>query len=368
MRLDAFIEAEMQAIVEEAVAFARTIASLTEEDEAEVRNHIPKILENIARDLRTAQSEAASIAKSRGEAAARLGTDADIHGLQRAKIGLSIAQVLAEYRALRSSVLRLWLEKCTPDEDSIRDVGRFNEAIDEAISESVRAFVTETENRRQLFLAALGHDLRGPLHAITLATNAIAIAGQQKSAKLIDVLKKGTSRIAELLDSLLDFNLIGLGGRMTLNKATADLQQHCEEELYLSRAASPGVSIEFVASGNCEGEFDASRMREALGNLLSNAIKHGIACQPILVELRGTPDAIHLTVSNAIDGTIPASELALLFEPMRRRAGKSQSNERSHLGLGLFITKEIAKAHGGDVTATCDRNQISFTLSIPRAE
>lgn len=367
MRLDAFIEQDMQAIVEEAVAFARSLAALTEEDEAEVRDHIPKILEKIARDLRTTQSEEASIAKSKGQAAGRLGTEADSHGLQRAKVGLSIEQVLAEYRALRSSVLRLWAKKFAPERTSIADIGRFNEAIDEAIAESIRAFVVETENRRRLFLAALGHDLRGPLHAISLAADTLTAPDLPKSPIAIDILRKGTSRLSGLLDSLLDFNLVGLGGKMKLSKSATDLEQHFEDELHLLRAASPGVQIDWVVLGDCVGTLDSSRMREALANLVSNAIKHGTPSQPVRVELQGLPTTIKLTVSNAIDEPIPASELAMLFEPLRRKAGKSQSAERSHLGLGLFITREIANAHGGEVIGACHGSTISFTLSIPKA-
>lgn len=365
MRLAAFIERAKERILGDAVVFARTLTVLTEADEGQIRDHIPEMLQNIVDDLRRSQSEIASIAKSQGRAAAAdIRSQADTHGLQRARAGLSIDQLLAEYRALRSSVLRLWGEELIPDQDAFRDIGRFNEAIDQAIAESVRAFASETEFRRQLFLAGLGHDLRGPLQAIGLTASAIAYKGPPSIHAYTSVLTRSAERMSGLLDSLLDYNLVGLGGAMTVKRSKVDLKVECEEEVEILRAALPKANIELTVAGDCWGEFDSSRIREALGNLVSNAAKHGVDSQPVEIKVHGAQHAVVLTVSNAIEEPIPSAELALLFEPMRRRA-KAHSSDRKNLGLGLFITKEIAKAHGGEALALCNGDKISFTITIP---
>lgn len=162
------------------MVFARTLAPFTAADDHRIRNHLPKLWQVIVKDLRQTQTVAASIAKSHGQAlaAARL-TEADLHGHQRAEMGLTIVHLLAEYRALRSSVLRLWMEEHAPGSGDVDDIGRFNEAMDQAIAESVRAFALETENRRQLFLAALGHDLRNPLNAVALTAQAAPSASRR---------------------------------------------------------------------------------------------------------------------------------------------------------------------------------------------
>lgn len=161
MQLAKFVEGAAEEILQEAVAFARTLDPLKDLPEVELRNHIPKLLQAITADLGSVQSRRESIAKSRGEAAAPAHeTAAQTHGLQRAHRGLTIAQVVAEYRALRSSVLRLWGEAHPPDKDAIRDIGRFNEAIDQAVAESVQFYAAEKERWQQIFLGILGHDLR----------------------------------------------------------------------------------------------------------------------------------------------------------------------------------------------------------------
>lgn len=372
MRLSDFIEATEKAIVGEAVAFARTIAVLAPEEEAVLVNHIPEMLRTISADLRSSQSTTTSIAKSHGmAAAAHHYTEADGHGKQRALAGLSIDQLLAEYRALRSSVLRLWAAHDSPGAEAIQDIGRFNEAIDQAIAESVRAYAKETESRRQLFLAALGHDLRSPLNAAALTAAALtheAAKGAPPNASYMKVLGRSVARMAKLLESLLDYNLVGLGLAMTLRKSASDLAVECEEEIQILRAANPDATIDLVSEGDCSGQFDESRVREALGNLVSNAVRHGVASEPVRVSMRGNEFEVEISVTNAVDQPISAKELALLFEPLRRGAKKSPSGERTHLGLGLFITQEIAKAHGGHITPVSVDTSVCFRLVLPKGQ
>jgi signal transduction histidine kinase len=207
--------------------------------------------------------------------------------LQHAQLGLSIEQLLLEYRALRASVLRLWGEQHAPDGYTVGDVGRFNEAIDQALAESVRTFVAETESRKQIFLAALGHDLRGPLNAVVLTTDALVFDGPPELRLYTDVLARSTRRMTRLLASLLDYNLVGLGGHMELHCSELDLGQECNEELQILSAAFPTARIEVTLEGSLCGKFDASRVREALANLVSNAVQHGVASHLVQVELRG---------------------------------------------------------------------------------
>lgn len=370
MGLADFIDAEADLIVAEAVAFARTLAVLSESEEAVLRNHIPEILRIIALDMRTSQTNAASIAKSHGlAAAAHLYSEADYHGKQRAQAGLNIDQLLAEYRSLRASVLRIWNARHPDEPDAVKDITRFNEAIDQAISESVRTFAKEVDSRRQLFLAVLGHDLRGPLNAASLTSTAInnlVPAGPSQLAGLSKVLGRSVKRMAKLLDTLLDYNLVGLGRKMALDRSRIDLQPECEEEVEILRAAFPHVRIQLAMAGDCGGEFDESRIREAISNLVSNAAKHGVTTKPIQVALQGLSETVELTVSNAIEHPLSRAELEALFEPMRR-GSHTRDASRSSLGLGLFITQEIAKAHGGQVLATSSDELIYFKIMLPKA-
>jgi signal transduction histidine kinase len=364
MQLATFIEVARVPILEGAVAFARTIPALRETEERTLRDHLPQLLEAISADLRSPQSRTESIAKSQGEApVAASQTAAQAHGLMRAQGGITIEQVVAEFRALRSSILRLWGETCSPGPDAIDDIGRFNEAIDQAVAESVQVFAQERERLRQIFLGVLGHDLRGPLNAVALTVELMRVQASAPPAQTA-LLARGIKRMTSLLDSLLEYTRTSLDAGMALECTPVNLGAACAEELELLRAAHPAARIEFEAAGDTEGVFDSSRVREALANLVSNAIHHGDPSEPKVVRVEGDAAAVRVSVENA--GEIPAQELELLFEPLRRSGTPSSKAERTHLGLGLFIARQIARAHGGEVTGTCEGRRVRFAIELPK--
>lgn len=129
MRLAEFLETDREPILSAAADYARTIPALASTDEETLRDHLPHLLEAISADLRRNQSRTESIAKSHGRAPAMEGiTSAQTHGLLRARRGITIEQLVAEFRALRSSILRLWLDRHVADASTIEDISRFNEA------------------------------------------------------------------------------------------------------------------------------------------------------------------------------------------------------------------------------------------------
>ena len=212
MRLAEFIEANVKAIVDEAVVFSRTLLPAAGHlDEAALRDHLPMILEAIARDLRTDQSDEQELRKSQGLAPAADGGNtsaAQTHALLRAKAGFDVMQMVSEYRALRASVLRKWLRSPDArDETAIGDIVRFNEAVDQAVAESVSNFTAEAERWRNVFLAVLGHDLRGPLNAVLLTAEVLTTLGTDaRTSAVAERLMKSGQRMRELLDSLLDYS------------------------------------------------------------------------------------------------------------------------------------------------------------------
>ncbi|MGJ7614139.1 MULTISPECIES: sensor histidine kinase [unclassified Variovorax] len=368
MQIANFLESARGEILAESIAYARTILRLKDEDEATLRDHLPSVLEAISRDLRTAQSRTESIHKSHGLSSVAAGPDsaAETHGVLRARSGLTIEQVFAEYRSLRSCVLRLWADNAPHGPDAVRDVGRFNEAIDQALAESVRTYAGEVERWQQIFLGVLGHDLRGPLNAIALSAELIAAKAPPELGLPTATLSKSTRRMASLMDSLLQYNMAGLSGGMPVERKPTDLEVACKEELEMLRAALPGAQIELVTQGNTRGEFDASRVREAVGNLVTNAVKHGVPGAPVIVRIDGDDATARLSVENATAHDITSNEMEQLFEPLRRGAAKGPGSDRSNLGLGLFIVRQIAKVHGGDVHGECVSKRVKFTMTLPK--
>jgi signal transduction histidine kinase len=366
MRLAEFLETAHVSILEAAVAFARTMPVLKDIKEHVLRDHLPEILNVISADLRTPQSRTESILKSQGNAAPSSSqTSAQTHGLMRAKVGLSIEQLVAEFRALRSSVLRLWGEAYAPGPNTIEDISRFNEAIDQATAESVHFYAEERERWRNLFLGVLGHDLRGPLNALSLTIQMICLDDGEPTERT-RLLMRGVTRMTLLLDSLLEYSSTNLGVGMTLQRTRADLGKECAEEIELLRAAHPTARIGYEVSGDVDGGFfDVSKVREALTNLVSNAVKHGTGSEPTVVKVEGDEQSVRISVENA--GDIPSEEIDMLFEPLYQRSTPSVHTDRTHLGLGLFIVRQIARAHGGEASGTCNDGRVRFVIELPKA-
>ena len=336
---------------------------------ATLRDHAEQILHAIAQDLRTAQSPAEQLAKSWGQAAplpSAEHTAAQTHALLRAASGFTMQQMVAEYRALRASVLGLWMDLYPPGPEAIEDIGRFNEAVDQAVAESVDFFAHETERWRSVFLGVLGHDLRGPLNAILLTSQLIfrLSDGTPVSEPTARLIRSG-ERMKELLDDLLDYSRTSLDMGIPVFPMPVDLAAVCCEEVELQRAALPGSTIEFTMDGPTQGVWDASRIKQVVSNLVTNAARYGYAGTPIVVRLEGDDANVRLSVKN-LGPTILREALQTLFEPLRRGTGRDASNERSSMGLGLFIVRQVAQAHGGMVSADSADGQTVFTVVLPR--
>lgn len=364
MRLAQFIRHAQEDILAESLAFATQIPALSGSAISVLRNHLPIVLNTIALDLEAPQSRTQSIDKSLGHAAAPLHeTAAQSHGTLRARIGLDIEQLVAEYRVLRSCVLRLWAQACPPDQYVIEDTMRFNEAIDQAVAESVAFYAAEKECWRNLFLAVLGHDLRDPLHALLLTAELMERKGQ--SGPMAGALVRNARRLRSLLDSLLEYTQLTLGVGTQTALECVNLGTQCEEEIEILHRAFPDRDIVFATSGDTQGLFDSSRVRQALANLVSNAVHHSPKGSPITVAVTGRPEAVEISTRNPAE-PLAQEVLDTLFEPLRRNADKNEDST-GHLGLGLFIVREITKAHLGEVTARTTEGTIEFKMVLPKS-
>lgn len=364
-----FLEVASEPILSAAVAHARTLPALATADEAVLRDHLPELLRAITADLRRPQSRRESIEKSHGNAAlAQDETAAQTHGLARARSGLTTSQLVAEFRALRSSVLRLYGDAHATGPGAVEEIGRFNEAIDQAVAESVAFHEAELERWRQIFLGVLGHDLRGPLNAISLAGRLITLQASPAISAHAATLMHGVERMTALLDSLLELNRAGLGQPMALRREPSDLYEACTAEVELLRTAFPGATIDLKAQGDARGAFDASRIRQALSNLVTNAIKHGSPADPVMVTLEGQESAVLLSVENVGLAEVLPGEIERWFEPLHRKDAQSAGLRHAHLGLGLFIVRQIARAHGGEVEGWAAARAIRFTITLPKAQ
>lgn len=370
MRLADFIDANIPAILVEWEAFASSLLPAAAGlDAAALRDHAEQILHAVAKDLRTSQTREEQSTKSKGRAIALAGTTetaAQTHALLRAVGGFTIRQLVSEYRALRASVLSLWSDAWEYGPHAMEDVGRFNEAIDQAIAESVDYFTSEVDRWRAVFLGVLGHELRGPLNAILLTSKLVAALGAgtpitEHTGKLLH----SGERMRLLLDDLLDYNRASLDIGIRVSRMPIDLAAVCAEEIEELRAAQPNATIEFAAAGATNGSWDASRIKQVLSNLVINAAKYGDRDGLIRADLRDGGSEVHLSVENT-GPSIPKEQMNFLFEPLRRSVSADSQAERESLGLGLFIVRQVALAHGGSVTAESAGGRTRFTVTLPK--
>lgn len=171
-------------------------------------------------------------------------------------------------------------------------------------------------------------------------------------------------RLEALLDSLLEYNKSRLGVGMAIQRRKVNLARLCREEVDLLQRALPHVKIVLDAAGDTGGQFDGSRVREALANLVFNAAQYSPAGTPVAVAVRGHDHAVELSTENESE-PIPSEVLQTVFEPLRRHS-TAASGPRRNLGLGLFIVREIARAHGGDATVSMAGRRVSFKVLLPK--
>ena len=372
MRLADFILRDMEVVLVQWEAFAAAqLPAAANMQSLALRDHAEQILQAIATDLATYQSREAQTTKSLGGKPALVGapeTAAQTHAILRAKSGFNITQLAAEYRALRASVLRLWTDAYPlSDADQFEDVMRFNEAIDEALAESISFFNSQVEQARNLLLGMLGHDLRSPLQTIQVTATYLAAlnAGAQVSDAAARLINSG-SRMKALLDDLLDFNRTKLGLGININPTPIDAARVFTDELSLLRAAHADRQLDFHVDGDTRGIWDAMRMRQVLSNLVVNAIKYGADDTPVHVALDGDAEQLRFEVRNK-GPTIDREILQSIFDPLRRASGRDgRYDGRDSLGLGLYIARQIVEAHGGGIDARSDETQTVFAVWVPR--
>lgn len=374
MRLSIFILSNLDEILQEWVEFAGSLAPLADADKVELRDHALEVLKVIAADLETPQAEKQSIAKSKGLGPiATLDTPAEIHAAARMSSGLNSDQVMAEFRALRSSVLRLWASSVavtTPEE--IQDMVRFNEAIDQAQSESMARYSKLLRDAQSLFLAILGHDVRSPLGAVSMGAQ-VLLHDQTLPAKVLKVALRvfnSSKRVDEIVRDLLDFSTSHLGGGIPIDPYTVDLMEICHNVVEEARTFHPDRKIEFQADGDLTGVWDGPRLAQAFSNLISNAVQHGKPEGTIHIAIEAGKGDILFAVQNEAD-IIPAAKLRTLFDPVKsfaiRPASERTMSRVQNLGLGLYVVKEIVKAHEGQISVTSTQETgVKFSIRLPR--
>jgi signal transduction histidine kinase len=223
--------------------------------------------------------------------------------------------------------------------------------------------IQETGELREQFIAVLGHDLRNPLASIDACGHLLLRTPlNEKALMLVGLMQNSVTRMASLIDNVLDFARGRLGAGLTLT-ADADLplEPVLDQVVAELRLAWPERQLDVNFDIACPVSCDRGRLAQLLSNLLGNAMTHGDPASPIRVESHATATLFELSVTNG--GTpIPPKMLERLFQPFFR--GDVRDSQQG-LGLGLYIASEVARAHGGRIDVNSDDSETRFTFTMP---
>jgi signal transduction histidine kinase/CheY-like chemotaxis protein len=400
MRLASWIAGNIEPILAEWEDFARRIwPGDVQALPAELRDDAERILHAAVHDMRRASSRAEQskksgdiahaeeIGKGRGSNGA-----SEVHRTGRVGSGCEMLAVIAGFRALRASVLRLWNENvpypCSKED--LDDVTCFNEAMDQSLTFAVASFLNKNEfshaatlaaeqksredaeaaNRaKDLFLATLSHEIRTPLNAI-VGWLTILRGGKCDPADLMEglaVMERNARVQVQLMEDVLDISRI-VSGKLHLDLRPCDLAEAIQSGVATVRQAAEARQILLklqLDPGANEVVCDSVRIQQVVWNLVSNAVKFTPQRGTVGVRLECIQSNLQITVTDTGQG-IEADLLPHIFDRFRQ-ADSSRRRRFSGLGLGLSIVKHIVEAHGGSVQADSAGagNGSTFTVRLP---
>jgi signal transduction histidine kinase len=373
MRMSQFLLENIEPILAEWEEFARTIPDKPERSRVQLLDHAREMLVVIAHDMETEQSSVEQHDKSRGRrvrAPPAADSPAQSHGGERLEQGFTINEIVSEYRAIRASVVRLWTLKMGSG-SNLLELIRFNEAVDEAMTESVARYTSRIERERTLLIGALGHDLRNPLGVATQSAQILTVvsASENARARAVTRILSSNKRMAEMITDLLEFASTQLGERLPVTCAPMSMRDACQLAIDEIAVLHPQRTFNLDAQGVLLGNWDGGRIGQMLSNLIGNAAEHGFPNTPIRVSCYESDGHVLVEVQNQ-GPPIPESQRHRIFEPLARGPSETRGATHRggrHLGLGLYIACEIAKAHGGTIKlASSAQTSTVFTVHLPR--
>jgi len=283
---------------------------------------------------------------------------------------LGLKEMVEQCSNLRASLLRRWVAAHhTPSLTDVRVLIELNRAIDQTLVEAIAHARIGARRKREVFLAVLGHDLRTPLGALVTASEYLVARGKltERDLRLATMIRRSGRRMTNLVDDLLNFARCRLGDGIPINRSHTDLEALGREIVEEAKAAHPECELRFEARGELQGGWDAGRLGEALSNLIENAVLHG-ANEPVTVTLIGADDEVVASIHNA-GSTIPREDQRRIFDAFVHGATtEATCHPGNGLGLGLYIAREIARAHGGSiVVSSSSQSGTTFNVHLPRA-
>jgi PAS domain S-box-containing protein len=229
-----------------------------------------------------------------------------------------------------------------------------------ALAEKAR--IQEFQER---FLAILGHDLRNPLASIDMGAGILRESLSDPAAiRVLDRMQSSSSRMTRMIEQILDLTRSRLAGGLEMFPEPVDLRLTLTRIVDEMRAAFPARSVTLDCPP-LHGTWDRDRLEQVFSNLIGNAILHGDPNAPVTIRAAADAPQVQVSVHNH-GAAIPPEIVTTLFNPFRRGERESRTSKTAGLGLGLYISHEIVRAHGGtiDVQSTAAEGT-TFRISMP---
>lgn len=224
----------------------------------------------------------------------------------------------------------------------------------------------EAEQFQRNVLGIVGHDLRTPLTTIKTSSYLLERGGglDGTQARLVSRIGAACARIQQVIAILVDYAQASGGRAVPIRPRACHLGAICRGVADEAEGARPGRTVRCGGDGDPSGEWDPDRVEQALANLVSNALEHGAPDAPVDVRWRGGAERVEIEVANA-GPAIPPDLLPRIFDAFRR-GDRERARRTGGLGLGLFIARAIAVAHGGGIEVRSAEGRTAFTLHLPR--
>lgn len=249
------------------------------------------------------------------------------------------------------------------------DEGRLIAAVGTAADVGERVAYEQERERtarfREQLLGVVGHDLRSPLTAIRLCATAVATRATDPVAKgAVSTILSSATRAERLIAQLLDFTRVRLGGGLMLVRQPLDLVALVDDVVDELLVTHRGREVHVTGAEEARGEWDGDRIQQVVSNLVGNALRHGPSDDRVTVSIAALEHEIFLSVHNGGE-PIPEELRERLFDPFSQ--GGRSPDRRDGAGLGLYIVREIVRAHDGvvEVSSTAE-DGTTFVVRLPR--
>lgn len=233
------------------------------------------------------------------------------------------------------------------------------------VADEVTAAAARATRFSELFASMVNHEMRNALNVMSTAASLLELrAESEKIATPVQRIAVSAGRMERMLSQLVDFTRIELDGALVLIRELVEPTE-LVEDLISELPEEHRNRIAFKDSSDAQGSWDRDRVKQALSTLIANALQHGVPNAIVRVTIgaeSGNGSDREVSIEIESEGEVAPDVLQTLFKPKRR---PSHAVASSGLGLGLYVAKHVALAHGGVLAVDASKERTRFTLSLP---